>query len=185
MAAQEGCQKDGPVSIPLAQHQLSKSSVGLLGWISERASRGVLVYGWSGRIVEAGAPRSGRGVLRPRRILRLPPRGASGSPRGAGHSPRIGGARLAGSETRLAGREACPAGRKRSDPGRTARPGSVGLAFRRGRPASRIRRLASRGEGLSEPQPNDPPWGPRTGLPGRSRRRFRPCPAERDAGTRP
>jgi hypothetical protein len=45
VAAEEGSQKDGPVTVPLAQRQLSKSGFGLLEWIWEGASRGVLVYG--------------------------------------------------------------------------------------------------------------------------------------------
>ena len=35
VAAEEGSQKDGPVTVPLAQRQLSKSSFGLFGWILE------------------------------------------------------------------------------------------------------------------------------------------------------
>jgi len=54
VAAEEGSQKDGPVTIPLAQLQFSKSGFGLFGWILERAVRGALVYGRIGGIVEAG-----------------------------------------------------------------------------------------------------------------------------------
>jgi hypothetical protein len=53
VAAEEGSQKDGPVTVPLAQHQFSMNGVGLLEWILEGESRGLLVYGWRGGTVEA------------------------------------------------------------------------------------------------------------------------------------
>ena len=54
VAAEEGSQKDGPVTVPLTQRQLSKSGFGLLEWILVGVSRGVLVYGWGRRSVRAG-----------------------------------------------------------------------------------------------------------------------------------
>src|SRR4051812_49056694 len=115
VAAEEGSQKDGPVTVPLAQRQLSKSGFGLLEWIWAGVSRGVLVYGWSAESVEPGAARRGRGMGRPPwvlggspRGLRWPPRIRGGSPRGAGEhrrNLRRAGAgasrRLASAKTRL------------------------------------------------------------------------------------
>ena len=60
---------------------------------------------------------------------------------------------------------------------------SEGRGIRSGRLAPDLRG-SPRGASLSEIQPTDPPRGPRTGLPGRPRRRSRPCPAEWGAGTR-
>jgi hypothetical protein len=66
MAAEEGSQEGWPVFIPLAGRHLSKNGVGLLGWILERASRGVLVYGGIGRSVGSGPDgAAGVGATRP------------------------------------------------------------------------------------------------------------------------
>src|SRR3954463_980054 len=100
---------------PLAGRHLSKNGVGLLGWILERAFRGVLVYGGIGRSVGSGPDgAAGVGATRPEsRAARLsrrfsrpgsgepafrggsaapdlayPLRGAEGSPRGASHARR-------------------------------------------------------------------------------------------------
>src|SRR3954451_17246925 len=70
-----GSQEDGPVSLPLAQLQLSMNGVSLLGRISEQASRGVLVYGWTGGSVEAGPLGVRRGRCYPPRILCYSPFG--------------------------------------------------------------------------------------------------------------
>jgi len=105
VAAGEGSQKDGPVTVPLAQRQLSKSGFGLLEWIWKGVSRGVLVYGWDAGSVEPGTARRGRGMGLPPRILRgslrglrrpppnpwRPPRGGAGSLRGAREPLRIPG----------------------------------------------------------------------------------------------
>lgn len=48
--------RTGP-SVPLAGVQLSKSCIGLFGWILEQSVRGVLVYGRLGGSVEAAAAR--------------------------------------------------------------------------------------------------------------------------------
>ncbi len=136
------------VSIPLAQHQLSKSSVGLLGCGSR--SRHLEAFSYTDHPVKAlGA--GADGVLRPRRIWSLSPRGASRRPRGARGLPRVVSLSPREAErspricrARLVGREARPTGREARNPGRTARPGSVGLAFRGGR-------LAPRGEPQRDP----------------------------------
>src|SRR3954453_16897391 len=102
MAAEEGCQEDGPYPSPWAVLQLSKSSSRLFGWILECASRGIVVYGRVGRTVEAVALEPvgnvplaldleplafRRGSFAP--DLACSPFGANDSPREADDPPRI------------------------------------------------------------------------------------------------
>src|SRR3954447_15910541 len=58
----DGARRTGP-SVPLAGIQLSMSRIGLFGWISEQAFRGVLVYGRPGGSVEAGGGHGLSGVV--------------------------------------------------------------------------------------------------------------------------
>src|SRR4051812_50020746 len=110
MAAEEGSQEDGPVFIPLAGRHLSKNGVGLLGWILERASRGVLVYGGIGRSVGSGPDgAAGVGSTRPEsRAARLsrrfnPPGSGEPALRGGGCAPRGGGPPVPGWRSALSG----------------------------------------------------------------------------------
>src|SRR3954466_500650 len=100
---------------PLAGRHLSKNGVGLLGWILERASRGVLVYGGIGRSVGSGPDgAAGVGSTRPEsraaRLSRRFNRPGSGEPalRGGRCASRGGRPTIRGGSSAFRGGSAAP-----------------------------------------------------------------------------
>src|SRR3954451_11972113 len=100
---------------PLAGRHLSKNGVGLLGWILEQASRGVLVYGGIGRSVGSGPDgAAGVGATRPEsraaRLSRRFNRPGSGGPalRGERSASRGGRPTIRGGSSASRGGSSAP-----------------------------------------------------------------------------